>query len=277
MTTQSASTDALDRLREGIAALTTSEQWLCWLTAHRRFHKYSFGNTLLISLQRPDATHVAGFHTWLQLGRHVRKGEKGIVIIAPVAPRIRIEDESGDEHTIAGPARAFRTAHVFDIAQTDGNDLPVAPVERLAGDAPDNLYTQLRAVAASLAYSVEEDYLDGGRNGDCNSTHRRIRIEVRNAPAQQVKTLAHELAHAILHGDGFAGTREIAELEAESVAFLVCDGLDINSSTYTFGYVATWAGGGKKAVEAITASGQRIVRAARQIADGCVAVEEQAA
>lgn len=276
MTTQS-TTDALDRLREGIAALTTSDQWLRWLTAQRRFHKYSFNNTLLIAMQRPDATQVAGFRTWLRLRRHVRKGEKGIVIIAPVANRIRVEDENGDEHVMAGTARGFRAAYVFDIAQTDGEELPAVPVERLEADAPEIVYTQLREVAASIGYTVEEDYLDGSRNGDCNFADHHIRVEVRNAPAQQVKTLTHELAHAILHGEGFGGTREIAELEAESVAFLVCDGLEIDSSSYSFGYVASWAGGGKEAVEAIGASGQRIVRAFRQITEGLAEPREQAA
>ena len=267
MATQRTSVEVLDQLREGIAALTSSEIWTRWLQAQQRFHKYSFGNTLLITLQCPDATRVAGFRTWLQLGRHVRKGEKGIVILAPIAPRIRVEDENGDEHVIAGPAQRFRTAYVFDLAQTDGEELP-SIADRLQGDDPDEVYNRLRSVAASLGFTVEEDYLDGGVNGDCNHTEHHIRVEVRNDPAQQVKTLAHELAHAILHGDGFSATREIAELEAELVAYIVCQNVDVDSSRYSFGYVATWAGGGTEAVKAIQASGQRIVGAARQILDG---------
>jgi hypothetical protein len=121
------------------------------------------------------------------------------------------------------------------------------------------------------------DYLDGSRNGDCNHSTKAIRLEARNEPAQQVKTLAHELSHAILHGDDFKGTREIAELEAESVAFIVCQKVGLDSSAYSFGYVASWIGGGPEAMKAITACGQRIVRAARQILDSGSASVEVAA
>lgn len=276
MATQRTSAQVLDQLRAGIATLTSSEKWTQWLDAQQRFHKYSFGNTLLIALQRPDATHVAGFRTWLQLGRHVRKGEKGIVILAPIAPRIRVQDESGDEQVIAGPAQRFRTAYVFDVTQTDGDELPTV-ADRLQGDDPDETYTRLRGVATSIGSTVEEDYLDSGVNGDCNHTKRHICVEVRNEPAQQVKTLSHELAHAILHGESFKASREVVELEAESVAYIVCQSLGLDSSAYSFGYVASWAGGGREAIKAITVSGQRIVRATRQILDGDTAVVEQAA
>jgi antirestriction protein ArdC len=276
MATQRTSVEVLDQLREGIATLTNSEKWASWLQAQGRFHRYSFGNTLLITLQCPDATRVAGFRTWLQLGRHVRKGEKGIAILAPIAPRIRVEDENGDEHVIAGPAQRFRPAYVFDVAQTDGDDLP-SVADRLHGDDPGEVYTQLLSVAASIGFTVEEDYLEDGVNGVCSHEQHHIRVEVRNDPAQQVKTLAHELAHAILHGDGFSGKREIAELEAESVAYIVCQNVGLDSSAYSFGYVATWVGGGAEAIKAITDSGQRIVRASRQIHDADTASAEEAA
>jgi antirestriction protein ArdC len=276
MATQHPTEDVLDQLREGIATLTSSEKWTRWLQAQSRFHHYSFGNTLLILLQRPEATRVAGYRAWLQLRRQVRKGEKGIAIIAPIANRIRVEDENGEERVLAGSAHAFRTAHVFDIAQTDGDDLPTVS-GRLAGDDPDEVYSQLVAVAHSLGFTVEEDYLDGTRNGDCNHSTKAIRVEVRNEPAQQIKTLAHELSHAILHGGDFTGSREIAELEAESVAYIVSQNVGLDSSAYSFGYVASWIGGGPEAIKAITASGQRIVRAVRQIIDSGSANEEVAA
>src|ERR1700724_3514498 len=101
MATRNPSADVLDQLREGVATLTSSEQWTRWLDVQTRFHRYSWGNTLLIALQSPDATQVAGFHTWLRLGRHVRKGEKGIAILAPVVRRLRVEDEeTGDKKVI---------------------------------------------------------------------------------------------------------------------------------------------------------------------------------
>jgi len=275
MATQRPTAEILDQLREGIATLTTSDKWAQWLDAQGRFHRYSFGNTLLILLQRPEAIQVAGFHTWRRLGRQVRKGEKGIVILAPIAPRIRVEDENGQERVIAGTARAFHTAYVFDISQTDGPDLP-SIVERLEGEDPDRVFLRLIKTAASVGYSVEFAEFGDERNGDCTFAEHRIRIRQGLSPAQSVKTLAHELAHALLHGEDFDGTRDLAELEAESVAFVVCQSIDLDSSAYTFGYVASWAGGGSDAVRAITASGQRIVRTARQVLD-CESANEQIA
>jgi antirestriction protein ArdC len=136
MESSSKKDEVLATLAEGVARLTDSEAWRAWLNVQRRFHNYSFGNTLLILWQRPDATRVAGFHAWLHLGRHVRKGEKGIAILAPIPQRLRVEDENGDEKTVVGAAHHFRLAHVFDIAQTDGAELPDTPISKLHGDDP---------------------------------------------------------------------------------------------------------------------------------------------
>ena len=278
MATQRPTAEVLDRLREGIGSLTSSDAWMTWLQAQRRFHPYSFGNTILITLQRSDATHVAGFRTWLSLGRHVRKGEKGIAILAPIVRRFRVTDEvTGDETVVVGAPTNFRVVYVFDIAQTDGDDLPPAPVSKLHGDDPDDRYTQLRAVAHALGFTVEEDYLDGGVNGFCDHGKHLIRVEVRNDPRQQVKTLAHELAHAILH-EGRDLPRERMELEAESVAYVVCADMEIDTASYSFGYVATWAGGGDEARRALAESAQRIQKAAHLILDdGRESSEEVAA
>jgi hypothetical protein len=182
--------ELLQRLAEGVAHLTTTDEWLRYLDVQRRFHRYSFGNCLLIAMQRPDATQVAGFRRWLELGRQVRRGEKGIAILPPIVSRVKVlDDDSGEERTLIGAPRAFRAVHVFDVSQTDGAALPDAPVHRLAGDDPTDAYTRLVDVAHLIGFTVEEDYLDGSRNGDCNFTERSIRVEVRNDPVQQVKTL----------------------------------------------------------------------------------------
>jgi antirestriction protein ArdC len=258
--------ELLATLADGVADLTSSTAWRAWLDVQRRFHRYSWGNTLLIAAQRPDATRVAGFHAWLRLGRHVRKGEHGIAILAPVVPRLRVVDgDSGDERWVAGRPHAFRATHVFDVSQTDGEELALPPVSRLEGSDPKDWYTQLRDVAHSLEFTVEEDYLPDDVNGDCNHALRRIRIEVRNGQRQQVKTLAHELAHAILHADRAELTRERCELEAESVAFIVCAGLGLDTSEYSFGYLAVWAGGGEQARRGIAESAQRIQTAAHRV------------
>jgi antirestriction protein ArdC len=263
MPTSTRKDEVLNDLVEGIRRLTTSERWQEWLKVQARFHRYSFNNTLLIQLQCHEATRVAGFQAWRKLGRNVRKGEKAIWILAPVTRKLSddADSASGDKPKERAVV-AFKGAAVFDIAQTDGEELPEV-VTRLQGDDPGGAFTLLRGVAHAIGYSVEEDYLPGGRNGDCTFEERRIRVEVRNDEVQQVKTLAHELAHAILH-EGFKD-RALAELEAESVAFVVCAALGVNSADYTFGYVATWAGGGDEAISGIRAAGSRIQRTANDI------------
>ena len=271
-------TELLATLAGGVAELTNSTAWRAWLDVQRRFHRYSWGNTLLIAAQRPDATRVAGFHAWLRLGRHVRKGEHGIAILAPVVPRLRVVDgDSGDERWVAGRPHAFRVAHVFDVSQTDGEELAAPPVSRLEGSDPKDWYTQLRDVAHSLEFTVEEDYLPDDVNGDCNHALRRIRIEVRNGQSHQVKTLAHELGHAILHADRVGLCREQAELEAESIAYIVCAGLGIDTSEYSFGYLAVWAGGGEQARRGIAESAQRIQTAAHRVLDALTPGAEEVA
>ncbi len=268
--------DIIKRLEAGIAELTSSEAWIAYLDVQRRFHRYSANNVLLIHLQRPEATRVAGFRRWLELGRHVRKGEKGIAILAPIVHRTKVRDEeTGEEQVVTGAPRNFRVAHVFDVSQTDGDDLPEAPFQRLSGEDTTGSYTRLATVARSIGYTVEEDFLPAQRNGDCNFVDHRIRIEVSNEPAMQVKTLCHELAHALLHDPaGYTGNRDLAELEAESVAYVVGDGLGLDTGAYSFGYVAGWSGGGAEAIRGIAASAQRISRAARQILDALDAVEQ---
>jgi antirestriction protein ArdC len=262
-------TELLNQLAEGVARLTASEAWQAWLRVQRRFHRYSWGNALLINLQRPNATQVAGFHSWLRLGRHVRQGEKGIAIFAPIVHRVHAEDPvTGEESVIATSPKTFRIAYVFDVAQTEGEELPSLPVSKLQGSDFDGLYPRLVEVAESIGLSVQNVDLDGSRNGDCNHDERRIRIEARNEPCQQVKTLAHELAHAILHGERHGLVREVAELEAESVAYVVCADLGIDSSQYSFAYLATWAGGSEETRRAISESAQRIQAAAALILGG---------
>jgi len=259
----------LDTLTEGVEALTTSDAWQEHLAAQGRFHRYSFSNTLLICAQAPDATRVAGFATWKKLGRSVLKGERAIRILAPMTGRrTRIaEDEE------CRPIVGFRPVPVFDLAQTEGEPLPEV-CRTLRGDDPTSCYERLVTRAGAMGYTVASTELPGSTNGDCAFAIRRIRVECRNDPAQQVKTLAHELAHALLHED--TDDRPLAELEAESTAYVVCRTLGLDTSEYSFGYVACWAGGGPEAVTCIRASGIRIQRAASVILDALAAEEDPA-
>ncbi|PZR77653.1 MAG: hypothetical protein DLM65_15230 [Candidatus Aeolococcus gillhamiae] len=156
-----------------------------------------------------------------------------------------------------------------DVADTDGRELPTVPCHPLRGDAPAMLFERLAAVGERGGFTVGLHPMQDSRaNGDTAFGHRRIRVRDNLAPAQQVKTLAHELGHAYLHADG-ATDRALAELEAESVAFIVMSTLGIDSDEYSFGYVATWVGGDADAAESsLRASGSRITRAAAIVLDG---------
>jgi antirestriction protein ArdC len=264
------------KLTAGIEQLASSERWQNWLAVQSRFHHYSFRNALLIQLQCPHATRVAGFHAWRQLGRCVRKGEKAIWILAPVSyKRERVEEHRrDDDDDDARVIVAFKPACVFDVSQTDGEPLPQV-CTHLEGSAPDGVYEQLMEVADSIGYTVEDFDFDDSRNGDCAFEMRRIRVRRGNGAAQRVKTLVHELAHAMLHAN--AEDRSLAELEAESVAFVVCEAIGIASDDYSFGYVTTWAGGSREAVTAIKASASRIQFTADRILQTLTVSEAAAA
>ncbi len=240
-------------LEEGITRLTSSDAWRRHLVFQSRFHRYSYGNVLLIAAQNGGATRVAGFATWRGLNRFVRKGEKAIWILAPMVGRA---DEQDDGNRVL---RGFRYVPVFDISQTDGEDPPTVCRELSGGD-PAHVYEQLVVVAESIDFRVEDHVFHGAANGDCSMAERRIRIETGNGPAQRVKTLAHEIAHAVLHER--MEDRALAELEAESAAYVVCRRIGMDTGGYSFGYVATWAGGGEQAVLGIKASCGRIQKAA---------------
>ena len=269
MSVRTARPDLIDTLTDGVRALTSSAQWQRYLEVQSRFHSYSLGNVLLIAAQSPSATRIAGFHAWRRLGRVVRRGEKAIWILAPITQKKAHDDDEDPQPEIRG----FKFVPVFDVSQTEGDDLP-SVCHRLHGGDAHRHFDELVAVARSLGFTVEEVQLDGSTNGLCSHTARRIQIERRNAPAQKVKTLAHELAHAILHGS--VQSRPLAELEAESTAYVVCSTLGVDSAEYSFGYVAVWAGGGDRAIAAIKESSHRIRQAATRILHGLEVDTEQA-
>jgi N-terminal domain of anti-restriction factor ArdC/IrrE N-terminal-like domain len=251
--------DLLTQLSEGIVSLTTSDQWRRHLDCQRAFRHYSFGNVVLIAAQCPGASQVAGFHAWKKLGRSVRRGQTAIWILAPMVRRRTAEERDDDR-----PVRGFKYVAVFDLSQTEGEELPTV-CQRLTGDEPAACVDGLTGVADALGYAVDVTELPDGVNGDCAFDLRRIRIEGRNSPAQQAKTLVHEIAHALLHPD--EPDRRLAELEAESTAYVVCRSLGVDTAAYSFGYVASWAGDGERAVAGIKASGSRIQGAAAAILD----------
>ncbi len=250
-------------LSAGVRALTESGKWQAYLDTQSKFHSYSIGNALLIALQNPDATRVAGYRKWQELGRQVRKGEHGMSILAPIVRTQK--DESGDKDKDRKYIAGFTSASVFDVSQTDGEPLPeIAPL--LTGMAAEGQFQSLSDVAAGFGFSVEKEEIPGETNGYCSQLEKRIAIESRNDEVQQVKTLAHELGHALLHEEGNELSRDQKEIEAESVAYVVSQSLGIDSSGYSFGYLTSWGHGDPEAVEKqLKDSGQRIQKAAHRI------------
>jgi antirestriction protein ArdC len=264
--------EALARqLADGIAALAQSDQWRRYLDVQAKFHHYSFANALLVLAQCPAASRVAGYRRWQELGRQVCKGERALWVWAPCTRKVAEAAEDGSEP--GEPRRmvtGFRPVPVFDVSQTQGAELPEV-CHLLDGEDETGLFDRLTTVAEGMNWTVRSTpEIDGhpGANGLCQHQPRVITVASVRSPLQQVKTLAHELAHAILHGEGtdYAGTRGLCELEAESVAYIVAASCDLDTSAYSFGYVAGWQqGDADKAREAIKAAGARIQRAAGQI------------
>jgi hypothetical protein len=248
----------IDKLTKEIGNLVTSDRWQNYLDFQSRFHRYSFGNVLLIAAQCHEATQIAGFNAWRKMNRFVRKGEKAIWILAPMVYKNASAKDDENDKVIRG----FKFVPVFDVAQTDGEELPSA-CHRLDGEDGAGHYATLLSVARSIGFTVEDHEFNGSTNGDCMHSEHRIRVDTRSSPTQRVKTLAHEIAHALLH-ETFE-SRALAELEAESTAYVVCQALGIDSGDYSFGYVTVWAGGGEQAIAGIKASCERIQRSAATI------------
>jgi antirestriction protein ArdC len=213
---------------------------------------------LLIASQCQGATRVAGFNAWRKLNRFVRKGERAIWILAPMLYRNTDASDGENDRVIRG----FRFVPVFDVTQTEGEELP-SICNRLDANDQKGRYAQLLTAAQRIGFRVADHKFNGEANGDCCHAERLIRVETTNSPAQRVKTLAHELAHALLHENW--DNRALAELEAESTAYIVCQQLGIDSGDYSFGYLATWAGDGNKAIAAIRSSCERIQKSAAVI------------
>ncbi len=271
----------LRTLEEGVAKVSGTEEFKAFLRGAARFSKYSWSNQMLIQMQRPGAVEVAGFREWARRGRPVRKGEKGIAILAPSRwKRVETDAETGEEHERSG--RYFRVVHVFDIAQTDGPPVvEIAPL--LTGEDPEDLAALLAHVAAKdehLTVQIRGEVESGDDVAGWYSPVQRI-IEVKRASgAQMAKTFAHELAHHWHHTrhQGGEGGRALGETVAEAVAFVVCEHFGVDSSDRSFGYLAGWTGGDAKKIRALLGLVSGIARemtlraeAARSLRDEVVA------
>lgn len=238
------SDDALKELAEALRN-GKSDKLVEYLGFMSRFHQYSFGNCMLIALQKPDATQVAGYGRWRQLGRFVKKGEKGLAILAPLI-RKRNKDGSAEQakdETEAQPGKVlfgFRVVHIFDVSQTEGQELP--EFATLQGDPGDKL-GRLEEIIKAHGIAIEYlDQLPFDANG--MSEGGKISINATRSKPQMFSTMVHELAHELLHwGDRRESTTKvIRETEAEAVAFVVCKSIGLETSTRASDYIQLWNG-----------------------------------
>ncbi len=239
--------EALEILVQGFDEITESEGFQRYLETMSRFHRYSYGNVLMIMSQRPDATRVAGYRQWQQLGRQVQRGEQGIRILVPHKQRIRDarQERAPDEEEDDGPAlyvtRGFGVGSVFDISQTEGEPLPEPPrpVE-LEGESAASFWLadQLRDYLEERGVLLQLTELDGPK-GTYHPGLKRIQLQVGMSPDQMAKTLAHETAH--FQADHTAGIhRRDAETVAEASSFVMLHHYGIDTSSYSFPYLAHW-------------------------------------
>ena len=253
-----------ERLEQGVKDIFTSEMYTKYLLTMSKFHNYSFNNTLLIAMQRPDATLVAGYNAWKnKFNRYVKKGEKGIQIIAPAPVKEREEREKIDKDTgltvlnesgepeievVERVIPRFRVTTVFDYAQTDGEPLPTLEVNELTARVKD--YTLLKeAIEQVSPVPIRFGEIEGNAKGYYSHMDKEICVRADMGESQTIKTMIHEVAHAMLHDSdqmkqrGEEKDQLTKETEAESIAFTVCSALGIDTSDYSFPYVASWASG----------------------------------
>jgi len=261
--------EATELLEAGVERILDGEEFKRYLAFAVRFHSYSANNSLLILVQRPDATWIAGYKTWRDLGRQVRRGEEGIKILAPVFRTV--EDEEGGEK--ARLLCSFRVVKVFDVSQTDpipdAEPLPEKPRPKAlhgGSEAARLLGRSLLAFCESEGVPVSEDDRElgehsPGANGVYLLRERRIILRGALSADGRAKTLAHELAHHLLHRDVEATEtdRPTFEAEAEGTAYAVLSYFGVDASEYSFAYVARWAES-KEVVKAALSNIQECVR-----------------
>ena len=266
---EEAANAAVEMRKRITESVTSGEDWQRYLNIMGKLHTYSPNNALYMAYQwmerqigqeavravetmfygaptsaaLPDISTCAGFSAWGDLGGQVRKGEKALAVYAPflVNDKENVDPNTGKPRKkLIGFTLKRRT---FDISQVDGVEIP-EPCKLLQGEGPEGAWDRLTALAEALGFPVEEEPMAGTKaNGFCSYLPQRIVVKSSNPMAQKVKTLVHEIGHAMLHGMGDGVPSNVREIEAESVAYVVCQALDFDTADYSLGYVGGWSGG----------------------------------
>lgn len=243
--------EIMKSLEDGVKDFMETDTYKAYLRAVGKFHNYSMNNVMLITMQRPDATLVAGYNTWKKsFNRNVKRGEKGLKIIAPMPVSVEKEEDRVDQYgntykekvTVTVPR--FRAVTVFDVSQTDGDPLPdISPAE--LKDEVNNYSVFVKAVEKASDVPINFIGIEGSAKGYFNVANNEISVARGMSESQTLKTLIHEIAHSVLHNKDNGGVfidTKTKEVQAESVAFSVCSHFGIDTSEYTFPYVTAWAG-----------------------------------
>lgn len=265
-----------EELEAGVSAVFESENFQTVLKTFSKFHSYSLNNCLLIAMQAPGSSYLAGYVDWQRkFGRHVRKGEKGIRILAPCKYKVEVEDPAGlNEGDPAGRKTiekvGFKIAYVWDISQTEGPDLPSLDIHELTGDVRDyrRFYNALVSISP-VPISFED--IEGGAKGYYNDAEKKIAIKTGMSEMQTIKTLIHEISHASYHSKEARDKtvpldRRHMETEAEAIASVVLSAYSMDSSSYSYPYLASYSSG--KDVKELKDSLERIRSAADEIITG---------
>ena len=280
-----------DKLERGLTELFNSDSYKSYLSTMSKFHNYSFNNTLLIAMQKPEASLVAGYNAWQKnFGRHVNKGEKAIRILAPVPYKIKEEREKVDPVTQeimidrdGNPQKeeveitipAFRAVYVFDVSQTDGKPIPELEAKELLSGV-EGYQDMIHAVEAVSPVPIEMEEIDSGAKGYFDREAGRIAVQENMSESQTLKTMSHEVAHSKLHNkeveqeEQARKDRNTKEVEAESIAYTVCQHFGVDTSEYSFGYIAGWSSG--RDTKELKSSMDTIRRTASELITG---IEEQ--
>lgn len=252
--------DLTEQLEKSIQDFMESEKYKTFLSSMAKFHNYSLNNQILIAVQKPDSTLCAGYTTWQKQNRYVKKGEKGIRIICPAPykkeylkdvidkttgkPEL-LPDGKAKQEIVQKVIPFFKVGYVYDISQTEGQPLPeIADI--LEGDLGEGLKSLKEAMLQVSPVPVCFQPIDGETNGFYSPAAGEIVVDSTLSEKQSLKTLIHETAHALLHNpeaSSSQSTRETKEIEAESVAYVVCQYFGLDTSDYSFGYIAGWSSG----------------------------------
>lgn len=278
--------DLTEQLEKSIQDFMESEKYKTFLSSMAKFHNYSLNNQILIAVQKPDSTLCAGYTTWQKQNRYVKKGEKGIRIICPAPykkeylkdvidkttgkPEL-LPDGKAKQEIVQKVIPFFKVGYVYDISQTEGQPLPEV-THRLKGDLDSDLKRLKEALLEVSPVPVAFQPVEGSANGFYSPAAGEIVVDSTLSEKQSLKTLIHETAHAILHNPETASSqspRETKEVEAESVAYVVCQYFGLDTSGYSFGYIAGWSSG--KGTPELKASLETI----RETSNGIITKTEQ--